>query len=135
MASNDADLGSLVVDMPKELKSRKGFKLGDAEPVWGAPIVIVGCPGSLNLFPTSGYYVGLSQILGYDGAQTIRLVSCQASFGNSGGPVIDPTNDRVVGVLVAGNHSYTQMSLIVSLGHLGKFHLECKEAMRSRDGK
>ena len=135
LVSNDADLGSLVVEMPKELKNRKGFKLADAEPVWGAPIVIVGCPGSLNLFPTSGYYVGLSQVLGYDGAQTIRLVSCQAYFGNSGGPVIDPMSDKVVGVLVAGNQAYNQSSLIVAIGYLGKFYLECKETLRSRDGK
>lgn len=84
------DVAIIMVDQDME----KIFKLAAANPETGDALLTIGSPQGTGLTATLGFMSESLTENWYQGSMTI-------AHGNSGGPVFDPNNKLIVGIIVA----------------------------------
>lgn len=96
-------------------------------------IHILGSPLGIFLIETVGKVASKDAGTISDKLKDLLVLSCQAMSGNSGGPVLD-RHGRVVGVLVQGIPSYTQVSFATKASKVAKLikTLDGKQSLQRR---
>lgn len=109
--SYNHDVAVLRGDVPSRIPAAV---IGKDRPSFGDPVLVLGCPAGVRITPTIGFYVGPPHeaIEGIAGAV---MLSCQAYYGNSGGPVVDLGSGEVIGILVAALHGYPQGTIMIGV--------------------
>jgi len=111
------DVAILIVDFKFKRIARLAT---DSAMGWGQAIFVTGGPLGLPTMATRGNFVGYP---GPEAGSFIpggKLISCQATFGNSGGPVWNANTGEVIGLLSAGPRNYAQVSLITPVEAIHK---------------
>lgn len=92
------------------------LKLSNEAPEANDKLHLRGFPLGIGIFETEGKFIKTIEV----GNQQLYLLSLQAAGGYSGSPVLNEY-DEVVGVLILGVPSFTQMSFSTSLESLRDF--------------
>jgi len=124
--SHNYDAALLWADLPSKIPAAK---IASESAEYGDPVIVSGNPAGVQTIPTAGFYVGESRRRMGD-FPPVLLVSCQAYFGNSGGPVVNMISGEVIGILVGGMTGYHQLSLVTDIQ---KVRGMIAKAQRDRD--